>query len=43
LNLQKNVLHLGEQNPAAVLLVHIHVWSCRVGRNWADALCKCNL
>lgn len=43
LNLEKNVLHLGEQEPATFLLVHIHVWSCRVGRNWADVLSKCNL
>lgn len=43
LNLEKNSLHLAEQEPAAFLLIHMHVWSCRVGRNWADALSKCNL
>lgn len=43
LNLEENGLHLGEQEPAAFMLVHMHVWSCKVGRNWADALSKCNL
>lgn len=43
LNLEKNVLHLCEQELSAFLLLHMHVWSCRAGRNRADALSKCNL